>query len=152
MHRGATRDTAPLLVADTQVVLDWLVFRDAAARPLLQAVLAGRLRWLTTPQMRTELQHMLWHPSLAHWSHDAERALTFFDHQTVSWPDPVMPFAPRLTCSDPDDQIFVDAALTHRAIWLVTRDRALLKLRRKALGHGLHIVRPAEWRDTDTPA
>jgi len=137
-------------VADTQVVLDWLVFRDTAASPLLEAVLAGRLRWLVTPQMRTELQHMLWHPSLAHWGHNPERALTIFDQQTDSWPDPVMPFAPRLVCSDPDDQVFIDTALTHQATWLVTRDRALLKLRRRALRYGLQIARPAEWRDTNT--
>jgi predicted nucleic acid-binding protein len=59
--------------------------------------------------------------------------------------------SPPLRCSDPDDQIFIDAALAHHATWLVTRDRALLKLRRQALAQGLRIVQPAEWRDTDTP-
>ena len=145
-HRSAAREATPSLVVDTQVVLDWLVFHDAAAMPLLDAVLARGLCWLATPAMRTELQHMLRHPSLAHWGHDAERALTFFDQYSHSRPDPVMPFAPRLVCSDPDDQIFIDTALVHRATWLATRDRALIKLHRKALGHGLLIVRPAQWR------
>lgn len=152
VHRGATPEAAPSFVADTQVVLDWLVFRDAAAWPLLEAVLAGRLRWLATPQMRTELQRMLWHPSLAQWGHDAERALTFFDQRIERRPDPVGPIAPRLVCSDPDDQVFIDAALAHRVTWLVTRDRAVLKLRRKAFGFGLHIVRPADWRNTNPRA
>ena len=149
---GTPAAAEPGLVADTQVVLDWLVFRDAAAGPLLEAVRAGRLRWWATPTMRGELQHMLQHPSLARWGHDAERALEFFDRQAALWPDPVMPLVPRLVCSDPDDQIFIDTALAHRATWLVTRDRALLKLRRKAQGYGLHIVRPGEWRDTNAPA
>jgi len=140
---------APWLVADTQVSLDWLVFRDAAARPLLDAVVDGRLRWLATPAMRAELQRMLRHPSLAHWGHDPERALTFFDQQIILLADPLSTPAPRLTCSDPDDQVFLDAALAHRAAWLATRDRALLKLRRKALARGLGIVQPREWRDTD---
>lgn len=152
MHDSTPCEAAPSLVADTQVVLDWLVFRDAAAMPLLEAVLARRLRWLATPSMRTELRHMLLHPSLAHWGHDAERALTFFDRQSDLCPDPVTPLAPRLVCSDPDDQIFVDTALVHRATWLVTRDRALIKLSRKAVGYGLHIVRPAQWRDASTLA
>jgi len=143
---------APWLVADTQVVLDWLVFRDAAARPLLAAVLAGRLRWLASAAMRDELAYMLHHPALARWGHQAEQALTFFDDQTTVHPDPTVLPAPRLLCTDPDDQVFIDTALAHRAAWLVTRDRALLKLRRKALGHGLRIVRPDEWRDTDTTA
>ena len=151
-HRRATRVPAPSLVADTQVVLDWLVFHDEAAMPLLEAVLARQLCWLATPTMRTELQHMLRHASLARWGHDAEHALTFFDQHSHSRPDPVTPFAPRLVCSDPDDQIFIDTALVHRATWLSTRDRALVKLRRKALGYGLHIVLPAHWRDASTPA
>jgi len=149
---GAPAGAGPGLVADTQVVLDWLVFHDAAAGPLLEAVRAGRLRWLATPAMRGELQHMLHHPSLARWGHDAGRALEFFDRQTALRPDPVMPLLPRLLCSDPDDQIFIDTALAHGATWLATRDRALLKLRRKAQGHGLHIVRPGEWRDAHAPA
>ena len=137
----------PWLVADTQVVLDWLVFGDAAARPLLEALLAQRLRWLATPTMRSELAHMLRHPSLARWGHDAEHALTFFDRHSVLQPDPTPQRPPRLVCSDADDQVFVDTALAHRAEWLVTRDRALLKLRRKALVHGVRIVRPGDWRE-----
>jgi len=151
-RHSATREAEPSLVADTQVVLDWLVFRDAAAMPLLEAVLTRRLRWLVTPTMRIELQHVLRHPTLARWGHDAEHALTFFDQQSDSRPDPVRPLAPRLVCSDRDDQIFIDTALAHHATWLATRDRALIKLRRKALDYGLHIVRPAEWRDTGTLA
>ena len=143
--------TSPWLVADTQVVLDWLVFDDAAARPLLQAVLTARLRWLATPAMRVELEHMLRHPTLAGWGHQAEHALTFFDCHAALHGDPVARSTPPLRCSDPDDQIFIDAALAHRVTWLVTRDRALLKLRRKALVRGLRIVQPAEWRDTDMP-
>jgi predicted nucleic acid-binding protein len=142
---GDARATPPWLVADTQVVLDWLVFHDAAAQPLLHAVLAGRLRWLATAAMRAELGHMLGHPSLAPWPHDPEEALTFFDSHSTLAPEPAAPPARRLLCSDADDQIFIDTALAHRARWLVTRDRALLRLRRKAFVRGLHIVRPAEW-------
>ena len=145
----AFRGAAPWLVADTQVALDWLVFRNAAARPLLDAVLAGQLRWLATAAMRAELEHMLRHPTLAPWGHDAEHALTFFDEQTTLRPEPTPIPASRLICSDPDDQVFIDTALVHHAAWLVSRDRALLSLRRKALGHGLRIVRPDEWRGTD---
>jgi putative PIN family toxin of toxin-antitoxin system len=149
---GAAREAATWLVADTQVVLDWLVFDDAAARPLLQAVLDRRLRWLATVSMRTELGHILRHASLAPWSPEIEQALTFFDSHATMAPEPAPTCAPRLLCSDADDQVFIDVALAHHATWLVTRDRALLKLRRKALARGLRIVRPAEWRDASRPA
>jgi len=141
----------PWLVADTQVVLDWLVFADTGARPLLEAVLEGRLRWLATTTMRTELQHMLRHPSLSRWGHEAEPALTFFDQWAFLIPDPAPSLATRLACSDPDDQVFIDTALAHDAAWLATRDRALLTLRRKALLRGLRIIEPREWRDADAP-
>ena len=72
--------------------------------------------------------------------------------QGRGWSDYYPAPAPRLTCSDPDDQVFIDAALAHGARWLATRDRALLKLRRKALARGLGIVRPGDWRDTGTMA
>ena len=149
--RQARNGPTPWLVADTQVVLDWLVFRDATARPLLQAMLEGRLRWLATPAMRTELEHMLRHPALARWGHRPELAIAFFECHATLHGDPVPASNQPLRCSDPDDQIFIDAALAHHATWLVTRDRALLKLRRKALARGVRILQPAEWRDTDTP-
>ncbi|HSM22687.1 MAG TPA: hypothetical protein VK876_10830 [Rubrivivax sp.] len=55
MHAPASGRAVPWLVADTQVVLDWLVFRDATARPFLQAILPRRLRWLATQDMLVEL-------------------------------------------------------------------------------------------------
>ena len=88
-RHGASGGAAPWLVVDTQVSLDWLVFGDPAARPLLEAVVGGRLRWLATPAMRAELQHMLGHPSLARWDHDPKRALTFFDQRVTLLADPM---------------------------------------------------------------
>lgn len=59
---------------------------------------------------------------------------------------PTLPPAPlNLRCSDADDQIFVDLALAQGARWLITHDRALLKLARRAGGRGLAIVTPTCW-------
>ena len=54
---------------------------------------------------------------------------------------------PRLTprCSDPDDQIFIDLAIAQGAQLLLTRDRALLKLARKAQRHGVWVATPERW-------
>jgi predicted nucleic acid-binding protein len=51
-----------------------------------------------------------------------------------------------LHCRDPDDQMFLDLALAAGARWLVSRDRALLHLRRRAQSHGLAIVTPEQWQ------
>ena len=137
-------DTAPAVVLDTNVVLDWLVFKDAQAGPLTEALAAGTLRWLTCRRMRDELERTLAYPALAKWNPDSEHVLTIFDRQGTAQPDP--PPAPLdLRCSDPDDQVFLDLALATRARWLLTHDRALLKLARRAGRSGLHILPPARW-------
>jgi predicted nucleic acid-binding protein len=45
-------------------------------------------------------------------------------------------------CRDPLDQKFVELAVTAGARWLVSRDKALLKLRRKAARLGCAVVTP----------
>jgi predicted nucleic acid-binding protein len=139
-------EAPPAAVLDTNVVLDWLVFRDARVEALTRAVTDGRLRWLACPRMRTELAHMLGHASLARWAPDAGAALARFDTLAALCSDPAPPRpAPGLHCSDPDDQVFVELALAHGARWLFTHDRALLKLARRAATHGLVIAAPQRW-------
>ena len=138
-----SESTAPAVVLDTNVLLDWLVFRDARVAPLGQALQAGALRWLATPPMRDELAHMLGHKSLARWAPDAEQALTVFDSLVVSC---ALPSPSRLHCTDPDDQAFIDLAIAQRATWLITHDRALLKLARRARERGVVVLTPAAWR------
>jgi predicted nucleic acid-binding protein len=48
----------------------------------------------------------------------------------------------RLACVDPDDQKFLDAAFASGADWLLTRDKALLALARRAGAAGLRIGIP----------
>ncbi|MBX3622048.1 MAG: PIN domain-containing protein [Rhizobacter sp.] len=50
----------------------------------------------------------------------------------------------RLRCTDPDDQKFIDLAVAN-ARWLVSRDRAVLKLARRAALFGLQVVSPDRW-------
>jgi putative PIN family toxin of toxin-antitoxin system len=140
---GAKR---PAAVLDTNVVLDWLVFRDARVVPLVSAIEGGRVQWLACASMRTELAHMLGHRTLSSWAPDRERALAVFDALTCLR---VEPPPTRLKCSDGDDQIFIDLAIASGARWLVTHDRALLKLARRARTLGLWVLAPSAWRDDD---
>jgi putative PIN family toxin of toxin-antitoxin system len=142
------RADRPAVVLDTNVSLDWLVFRDARVAPLAAAIEGGHVPWLACASMREELAHMLAHRTLAAWAPDRERALAIFDSmaQLQRAPPPR-----RLLCSDPDDQVFIDLALAGRARWLVTHDRALLKLARRARTLGLIVLTPSAWRATDSP-
>jgi predicted nucleic acid-binding protein len=140
-----TGPTTIPVVLDTNVVLGWLVFSDPRLTPLAAAVEAGQLRWLACPRMRAELALTLSYPALGKWKPDSERTLASFDRWAQLLPDPPAPQASPLLCSDPDDQVFIELALAHQAAWLLTRDRALLKLKRRAAGRGLQIAPPESW-------
>ena len=144
MIRGTAADI-PRIVLDTNTVLDWLVFADPGIRPVVDALQAGRMRCVACPAMRRELGYMLGHASLARWSPDRPAALAQFDRLADLKPAPAPNSHIGLRCSDADDQVFADLALTEGASWLLTHDRALLKLARRAAAIGLHILRPADW-------
>ena len=138
---------APAAVLDTNVVLGWLVFRDPRCEAWAAGIESGALRWVGTPWMRDELAHMLGHSSLAKWSPKAEHALTFFDRWCALQPPPP---PCHLRCTDPDDQVFADLAVHTQAKWLLTHDRALLKMRRRLGLKGVAVLTPEHWSTTDT--
>ena len=122
---------APAVVLDTNIVLDVFVFADAAAVPLRAVLEAGKLRWIATRAMRVELARVLDYPQivprLAFYGLTAANVLAAFDHHATQVPP--APRAP-VRCSDPDDQIFIDLAVTHRCP-LLSKDRAVLALKKR---------------------
>lgn len=132
--------SAPVLILDTNVVLDWLVFGNPAGAPIEAALAAQRARWLVTAAMREELDRVLDYPTIAAWQPDRERIAAAW----ARWAAPVetAPAAAPVRCSDADDQRFVDLAVAERAGWLLTRDRALLKLARTLRSYGIRVAAP----------
>lgn len=132
------------MVLDTNVVLDWLLFANPQVQGLAQAIEAQQLRWISTAAMREELAEVLRRPPLCHHIHNSERVLQTFDrHARLVEAAAAAPL--HLQCRDRDDQKFIDLAVAHKAIWLLTRDKALLELRRRALLLGPQILMPAQW-------
>ncbi|CAM4213863.1 putative toxin-antitoxin system toxin component, PIN family [Roseateles saccharophilus] len=133
----------PAAVIDTQVVMDWLVFRNPEVQRLADAVVGGALRWLVAPAMRDELRHVLGRGVAQRYAPDLAYIEASFDaHATpVETTEP----SPRLVCRDPDDQKFIDLALAAQARWLISRDKALLTLARRARPRGLLILPPRLW-------
>lgn len=135
----------PGVVLDTNAVLDWLVFGNDNMLALGAAIQSGQVLWMACPRMREELARTLAYPALAGWSPDSERTLTFFDRWSVAQADPARTSSGPLVCSDSDDQVFMDLASAMRVRWLVTHDRALLKLGRAARTRGISVIQPSRW-------
>ncbi len=125
------------MVIDTNIVLDAFVFNDPAAQPLRLALAAKTLRWVATQPMRDELERVLAYPKIAARlaRHDLEAlaVLAQFDGQVQLLE--VAPKAP-LTCADPDDQKFIDLAVSHQAL-LLSKDQAVLCMRKRLLAHAV---------------
>jgi len=122
------------LVLDTNIWLDWLVFRDACVAPIRAAVEQGRARVYIDGACETELARVLAYP-LGRTVLDAEaRAACLAEYRRVaSGRGVTAPLECLLPpCRDPDDQKFLELARDCRADLLVTKDRALLVLARHA--------------------
>ncbi|HPU52178.1 MAG TPA: PIN domain-containing protein [Burkholderiaceae bacterium] len=137
-------------VIDTNVWLDWLVFDDPVVAVLRSAVADGAIELLATAWMRAELLSVLERPPILARRPDAPLQIEAFDrHVRLCEP------APRglLVCTDPADQSFIDLAAHQRARWLLTKDRALLRLARGARArHALWVLTPAAFQAAYNPS
>ncbi|OOG46587.1 putative toxin-antitoxin system toxin component, PIN family [Polaromonas sp. A23] len=125
------------VVLDTNIVLDVFVFNDAAALPLKAALEAGKLDWVATQAMRDELERVLAYPQivprLAFYKLSAADVLANFDRHArlTKVADKAC-----VTCSDPDDQKFIDLAIAGQAL-LLSKDRAVLSMKRRLASLGV---------------
>lgn len=170
----------PLLwVLDTNIVLDLWVFNDPLVQPLREVLGLPELpalpepsgqpeqaetaqpeptrpRWLATPVMREELARVLTYPHLVRRQaldqRVAEQVLAAYDRSVT-----LCPPAPkaRFTCTDGDDQKFIDLAAAHAcppplhspatpqlpSVVLVSKDRAVLRLKKRLSTLGVWVGR-----------
>lgn len=138
--------SAPSVVLDTNVILDWLVFRNPVRVELSRQIESGEVRWLVSTDTRNELAHVLRRGIGAGFFPDVESIWSTWDRLAVTVEAaPLFGSASRMRCTDPDDQKFIDLALTHGARWLLSRDRAVLKLAKRCVPLGLHVLTPERW-------
>jgi putative PIN family toxin of toxin-antitoxin system len=125
------------IILDTNIVLDVFVFNDAASDPLKAALEAGEIDWLATQPMRDELARVLAYPQimprLKFYELTPEDVLAAFDQHAR-----IVDIAPKasLTCSDPDDQKFIDLAVARQAL-LLSKDQHVLSMRKRLLAQGI---------------
>ena len=117
-------------IVDTNVWLDMLLFDDPRTRRLAEMLAPpSGLGALSSDEMRAELADVI---TRSHFKLDAAgqaALLTCYDR--IVTPAPIAPDC-RLPCRDPDDRKFLDLAVARRATWLISRDKALLAVRKLA--------------------
>jgi uncharacterized protein len=140
------KSPAPRAVLDSNVWIDILVFDDPATRPIRAALEARTLEALIDSRCLNELTRVLDYPQFVRLAVDKAAALdTVARLSHLVAPEPPPADAPPLPkCRDRDDQKFLELAHAARADWLVSKDRAVLKLaKRTARDFGFRIAQPA---------
>jgi len=136
-----------LIVIDSQSLFDWLVFHDPVSSDWASALAGPDWEWIFTSEMKAEFDFVAAKGFGARWPVDVEAVAAAWSRHAHEVPvPPPLGAAARLRCTDPDDQKFIDLAIVAGAHTLVTRDKALLRLARKALErHGLRVCKPQAW-------
>ena len=129
-----------MIVLDTNIALDLLLFADPTTQPLSQLLASRQKQWVATVPMRDELARVLDYPLLAarllKQQQTAGQLLALRDAQVQL--QPVAVKAP-YTCKDADDQKFIDLAVAHRAP-LLSKDRAVLSMAKRLLTLGVVVA------------
>lgn len=136
--------SAPLkVVFDTNVLLSMFVFADSRFAPLRAEVDAGRWLAYTRSDCLDEFRRVLNYEMFA--LEPARQAKALADYIAVALQQEAAAeiafFLPR--CKDKDDQKFLELARDAGADWLVSSDKALLKLNRKVRDH-YAIIKPEQ--------
>jgi putative PIN family toxin of toxin-antitoxin system len=101
----------------------------------------GAVRWLATQVMRDELERVLDYPQLQprlqYYALTPAAVLSQFDAHAK-----LVDVAPKamVTCTDRDDQKFIDLAVAHKAL-LLSKDHAVLKTRKRLSRLDVEVAR-----------
>ncbi len=119
-------------VLDTNIWLDWLLFKDPGVEPIGVAAMTGRIALATDDECAAEFIRVLSYPFGRHTLDESRRSALTARFVSVACRLAAGPesSASLPACRDPDDQKFLSLALRAKAILLVTRDKALLELAR----------------------
>lgn len=138
------------VVLDTNVLVSVYVFADSRFAPLRARIESGEWQALTNDACFNEFRRVLDYPLFALADEGRRRALQAYD-ASVTRPGASPPAAvaslPR--CRDRDDQKFLELARDSAADWLVTADKALLRLARRDRLRGLFRILTPEMALTE---
>jgi len=155
---AGSQDPAPVfscasprrVVLDTNVLVSLYVFDDSRFAPLRARIESGEWQAISNEACFEEFRRVLAYSMFALPEERQQAALAAYDSvvRRFAGPPPVAATAlPR--CADRDDQKFLELARDAAADWLVTADKALLKLARRDRLRGLFRILTPERALTD---
>ena len=115
------------LVLDTNVVLDLFHWGNTDAVPIMAALEAGLIECMADQRTLDELQRVLTYPQLKLTPGMISERYARNSSLVTVFPEGEAPPLPR--CKDRDDQKFLELSARCSADVLVSKDKALLKLR-----------------------
>jgi putative PIN family toxin of toxin-antitoxin system len=118
------------VVLDTNVLLSLYVFADSRFAPLRRHIESGAWQAISSAPCLDEFRRVLNYPQFGLGEEAQEPAYAAYSTRIELAAAPAtLLVLPR--CQDKDDQKFLEAARDGAAEWLVTADKALLKLARR---------------------
>ena len=135
------------VVLDTNVWLDWLVFDDPSVAALKVAYHEERIEIAIDNACFDELATVLSYPAFALDDPQTRNHLANVERCVIRKDErPSIRTLALPRCSDPDDQKFLELARDAQADWLITKDKALLGIRRGQLKSvKFQISTPMQW-------
>ncbi len=119
----------PCVVLDTNILLDLFYFKDKRVQELMNCLQHHKIRAFTCSAIWEELEEVLARKPF-HQNPEQIQMIRETNSSLFEW---LTPESKRsgIKCSDPDDQIFIELAVTLAPCLLITKDNDLLKLRRR---------------------
>lgn len=134
-------DRLPRIVFDTNVLLSLFVFADSRFAPLRSEIEASRWLALSNERCLGEFRRVLAYPMFKLDAAAQEAALAaYVALATMVDADPAGDAITLPKCRDKDDQKFLELARDGSAHWLVSADKALLKMARRDKLKGLFYI------------
>jgi putative PIN family toxin of toxin-antitoxin system len=130
------------LVLDTQIWLDWLVFDDPGVHRLRNAVHLGRAHVVIDAACDAELARVLAYDLGKHSISPAAQLAALDQARRLARRVETVAVKGLPQCRDPDDQKFIELAAAMNADALVTKDRELLRMKRRL---PFRVIQPREF-------
>ncbi len=135
----------PSIILDTNVCLDLFVFHDKHCNELLSIIKKGIVKVVTRYDCKNEWLRVLTYPSLSLNESIRQKCISEYNEMVSCCEFPQKNYSALPVCTDEDDQKFLELAYDSNARFLLTKDKALLKLSKKTKTANLfQIIKPTQ--------